>query len=382
MMSRSTGPGPATLIDPATLQPQRPGSQRLDSFNSTGSAPALGRRQTLLNLDGVTGPSAPGVGKAQSVFGVDTLWEREMVKLRQMEAEEEGDRKVDEAQQDKKGKGKAMPSPISPAPSATGRALAGPPSPGPPLLPAVQRVTVRQAPRAEADDDDDASDDDESPIREEQPEIAGWESDDEDGRKPSAGRRPLAQPIRAPADDDSEEDLPLAATVGRAAERVAAFSKDDDSDEEKPLAALLPRVQLGVPAIDFDRPAATRGDDEEDDQPLAYRASSFMGSPSVNPLGTGVDDDVPLGMHPEHQRRTQYQMLAQAQQQQQMMMQAQMMHNSMMFGAPSVMGSGFMTPGMPPPMMMMPPPSMPSPPPAQDPAKFGRVDQWRRDVVG
>jgi hypothetical protein len=87
-------------------------------------------------------------------------------------------------------------------------------------------------------------------------------------------------------------------------------------------------------------------------------------------------------------------MLAQQQQfaQQQMMMQAQI-QNSMMFNQPSFMGPGFYGPpmgvgvgmGMGPmmgDMSMMPPPIAPgTPPPVQDPAKFGRVDAWRRDVA-
>ena len=66
-------------------------------------------------------------------------------------------------------------------------------------------------------------------------------------------------------------------------------------------------------------------------------------------------------------------------------------HQSMMFGAPSMMGSGFFVapqmtgmsmPGMAAPQMMMFPQQLPpTPPPIQDAAKFGRVDKWRHDVA-
>lgn len=90
--------------------------------------------------------------------------------------------------------------------------------------------------------------------------------------------------------------------------------------------------------------------------------------------GDGDEDDVPLALHPDQQRKAQYMAMAQ---QQQMMMQAQM-QQSMFYGAPSMMSSGFFGPPMGPMPMMSPPMQQPPPPEVN---KFGRVDQWRRDVA-
>jgi hypothetical protein len=404
MMDRSgTAPRASTLIDTTSLD--RPTSQRLSSFNSNSSAPAIGRRnsQPLLNLGDDRSPSGQpgqGISKARSVFGVDTLWEREMVKLHQMEADEEVVKKKQELldpNSSQRGKGKAPPLLNTAAPSSANlrspvSPVAFPTSPKttalPPVLPTVQRVVVREAPRNDQDDEDDSDDDDRSPVGvAPEADFAGWESPDEDGaRRQKPAKSIVHAPV--PADDSDEEDLPLAATIGRAAERVGNARSAEDSDEEQPLSQLLQRQQLGIPNIDFDRRSNLGvNDGDDDDKPLALRASSFMGPGGSSTHGVTLDDDAPLALHPEHQRMTQYHAFAQAQQQQQMMqqqmMQAQMvqaqMHQSMFFGAPSVMGSGFMPP-MGGPMMMMPP-APPSPPPMHDPAKFGRVDRWRRDVA-
>jgi hypothetical protein len=83
----------STLIDPNSLN--RPVSQRLDTSDSNQG---LTRRKTLLNFDEdklappdptrkstAFGPRASNV---KSVFGTDHIWEREMAKLREMEARE------------------------------------------------------------------------------------------------------------------------------------------------------------------------------------------------------------------------------------------------------------------------------------------------------
>ena len=72
------------------------------------------------------------------------------------------------------------------------------------------------------------------------------------------------------------------------------------------------------------------------------------------------------------------QLISQAQQAQ---AQAQaVLHQSMIFGAPSIMSAPFYGPQMAPPMMM--PPQLPStPPPLHDTAKLNRVDKWRHDVA-
>ena len=184
-----------------------------------------------------------------------------------------------------------------------------------------------------------------------------------------------------PADDDSEEDMPLAATVGRALQR-AMSSANDDSDEDLPLSAMLDKAKTSVPPINFDSLSVNhpRNDDDDDDQPLGLRASMIPPTSHSFAGNADDDDDKPLAFHPDQQRRTQYQAMAQ---QQQMMMQAQM-QQSIFFGAPSMMGSGFFGPSMAPmasPMVMGLQQPMPSPPPAPDAGKFGLVDRWRRDVA-
>ena len=203
-------------------------------------------------------------------------------------------------------------------------------------------------------------------------------------------------------DDSDEEDVPLVATIGKAAERLTKLqmADDDDSDEEKPLVALLEKTKLKMPSVGGSfggsllsetSPRAANGDDEdEDDKPLGLRASKFIGGSQLShgAGGGGGDedeDDKPLAFHPDQMRRTQYMMAAQQQQQQQQqfMMQAQaaqMRAQSMMYGMPSMMGSGYFGPPMAPPMMV--PPVMPgTPPPIHDAAKYGRVDKWRQEVA-
>ena len=291
------------------------------------------------------------------------------------------------------------------------------------LLPEIPKVSARKGPpplRDDADDEESDSDNSDAPRREhpqskENRSDAEWFSDEENPARPvrtvGSGPRypqgksdpPTSQGSKytpAPPADDSDEDIPLAATVDKAVQRAAKAAAEEESDEDKPLNALIDKTKsklfLGVPGSK--QPTKGGGDDDdEDDQPLGMRASQLNPQANQNWLGRSGDDDeddVPLGLHPEHQRRTQYQMLAQQQQQQlaqqQIMMQAQMQSN-MMFSQPSFMGPGFFAPPMGMgmsvgPMMgdmsMMPPPIAPgTPPPVQDPTKFGRVDAWRRDVA-
>jgi hypothetical protein len=404
-------PRSSTLIDPASLQ-QRPNPERLDSFNTTASAPLLGARQSvggksLLNIADEHGNLVrPRPVQSQSVFGVDSLWEREMAKLREIEEQERRQKEGAEAETAiETGKLKndnktplAFPrSPADDHPSGgmPSRSLSQPIA-APPVLPEIQRATVRRPPPPTGDDsgDEDEDESDGEPREmDASAEAAGWESPDEavpSGRPRAASsfQGPRVAPM-GQGDDDSDEDVPLAATISRVAARTII---NDDSDEEKPLSSLMDRAKLGIPNINFDAQAAhNAGHEDEDDKPLAFRASTVFNQGSLHAgslhAGSGLDDDAPLAMHPEHQRRSQYALAQQQQQQQMMMMQAQMqmqaqMHQSMFFGAPmgTPMGTPFMGPGGMPPMMMAPP-QIPSPPPLHDAAKFGRVDRWRRDVA-
>lgn len=203
-------------------------------------------------------------------------------------------------------------------------------------------------------------------------------------------------------EDSSEEDLPLVATISRAAKRATRIAEDESSDEDRPLTALIDKAKIRVsvgggslfggsgpksPSVAGSM-APRRQADDEDDQPLGLRVSRMMtGSQYLGSVANGGDDedDKPLGLRPEQMRRSQMFAASQvAQQQQQMMMQAQaqaaMHHQSMIFGAPSIMSAPFYGPQMAP-QMMIPPQLSTTPPPPNDTAKLNMVDAWRRDVA-
>ncbi|KAI0663296.1 hypothetical protein C8Q70DRAFT_908001 [Cubamyces menziesii] len=432
MMARSS-----TLINPEELK--RPASQHLNSFNSQ---PELTRRNSanakpLLDFKDEI-PGAPrqslhpggglgASGATRSVFGVDTIWERELAKLRLIEEQErqaEEERKKREAEEEaksgkkkgkkKKGKGKdkerELGSPaeaVSPAPEASPAISEDKSSTPPHVLPEIPK-TIRRRPPPPVDDDDETdedSDTSDAPAPAPRAQASGWHSDEEDQgprrttgtgpRFPQTGAPRLPQVVRQ-EDDSSEEDVPLVATIGRAAQRQTRLRTgvDDSSDEEKPLVALLDKTKQKFssvsggslpphsPQASVNSPGAG-DDDEDDDKPLGLRVSRVPPGFGAATNGGDDDDDKPLGLHPEQVRKSQFFMAAQQQQQQQMLAQAQMaqMQHSMMYAtAPSLMGSGFFGPPIPPPMMMYPQ-LPPSPPPMQDAAKFGRVDKWRHDVA-
>ncbi|KII94623.1 hypothetical protein PLICRDRAFT_98453 [Plicaturopsis crispa FD-325 SS-3] len=440
MMARTQLKRSSTLIDPSELQ-ARPVSQHMISSSSQGSPNTdLNRRSSAMKGplitfgDGSAGPklsptlpSSPGVGmsKTRSVFGVDTLWEREMVKLKEIEAQErleaeerereEALREAREKHKKKKGKSKSKAKETAEQPIEDAEEpldlepsrpiLESRVSAEPPRLPALPKTPVKTGPPPINGDDESESDSDSSSVHarpgvgQKGTENNNWfagSSDEEDNgprRVPGTGPRYPNKSAGArsrPADDSSDEDVPLAAAIERVALKASQYGSPagDDSDEDRPLTALLDKTKLKLPSMNFGSlsPSTSRNDEDEDDQPLGLRASMAMspGAPSFH--GNPDEDDRPLALHPEQQRRTQYQMMAQHQQ---MMMQAQM-QNSMYFGNPSMMSSGFFAPPpmvspVPPQMpMMMPmgqPPAIPSPPPISDPMKYGRVDRWRHDVA-
>lgn len=411
MMIRGQMRRSSTLIDPTTLG--RDPSQNLSTM-----AQSLSRRDSsgpLVNLNGeklpVLGASASEgyLPKTRSVFGVDTIWDREMAKLKEIEAQERAEAEEkstrERARDDKKkksGKSKTVDSNVSgsaPSPSVRGSVM----STLPPALPPIQNSTSSQPPIL-AEGESDMESNNEGPLGRmlNQTEktadqwVAESSDEDDDGPRRTTGVGPRypakPKPIRhvSAGSEDSEEDLPLVATAARAARRVTQLpppklpGDDDDEDEDKPLSSVLSEGKLRLQSCSLDNLAISRRPDDDDDQPLGLRASRLPRVPFTPPTlaGDNEDDDKPLAFHPEQQRRTQYQMLAlmQQQQQQQLAMQAQMT-NSIYYGAPAMMGSGFFAPPMAPMMMGSVPIPPPSPPPPHDPAKFGRVDRWRRDVA-
>ncbi|KAM6495900.1 hypothetical protein JOM56_008606 [Amanita muscaria] len=400
MMSRQLTRS-STLIDPATLVP-RPTILRQSSLGAPDSHQPLSRRNSsnakpLLNFDDEGEKfkptiSGPRMISSRSVFGVDTLWDREMAKLHEIQAEEEKEKeeqkkRMEQEEQKKKRrkkrklKKKGLEGDASVDAEAVHQdGVEARVSIEPPTLPNIARATRRppKATEEDDDDDDDNESDDQAGLPTHAPaDDAGQWFSDSDGEGPrrttGVGPRYLSQRRRAPKieDNDSDEDLPLSMAVNKAAARL---QHPDDSDEEKPLSSLMQKKTGNIPPIN-----AAVDDGDDDDKPLGLRASTVA---NHLPQG-GDDDDTPLAFHPEQQRRTQYQMFAQQQQQQQQLMMQAQFQNSMFFGPPSMYGSGFFAPPVMPamPMMMQPPIPMPSPPPAQDTAKFGRVDKWRHDVA-
>ncbi|KZV76043.1 hypothetical protein PENSPDRAFT_570358 [Peniophora sp. CONT] len=437
MMARASSGRISTLIDPATLtQPPvlagapspKPDLQRQSSY---GLRP-------LVNLDdgaALTPPIRPSPSMTRSVFGQDKLWEKEMAKLKEIEAAEAEERAKREAREaaeaerkqkkkKKKGKGKGQEDDsLTPAPSAIALAADGEieaeprVSIAPPVLPDIPRNITRGPPPPPGDDDDEEeeeSDSDSDPGPQKAAPQTWFAGSSDDGKEPAGPVRTVGvglrypnrargtQPSGAGDDDDSEEDMPLVATVSRAMQRATRLAgADSDSDEDAPLTQVLAKKAASGPGpvpstslnIDFDnltssKPRANVDSDDEDNQPLGLRASYV-------PRGSDDEDDLPLGMHPDQQRRTQYAALVQQQQtaqQQQMLMQQMQMQQSMMFSNPSLMGSGFFAPpammspamnmnpmGMP--MMPMVPPPSGSPPPVHDSAKINFVDQWRKNIA-
>ncbi|KAF6762627.1 hypothetical protein DFP72DRAFT_1144904 [Ephemerocybe angulata] len=429
MMARDSN-RTSTLIDPTTLN-ERPGTNRQSSYGSQGSQNMLGRRNSafkpLLNFEGdakvaATGLSPPGADrlpKNRSVFGVDTLWEQEMVKLRAIQEQErideeerrkneaeEARKKVDTKKKLRKKSRKPREEELEPDAAEDGEEnhhlgveVEAKPrvSIEPPVLPDIKPTVRRTMPPPADDDSSDEDDSEEDPVAPPLVEATrAWHSDSEEEEGP---RRTTGVGLRNPSqakrvvqrrrqDSDSDEDLPLTVAMQRVATRStkqASNLDDSDEDEDKPLAQVLrePKAKSTMLDINFDRRPG--GDSEEEDsQPLGLRASRAM----LNSRGGEEEDDKPLAFHPEQQRRTQYQMFAAAQQQQQQQQQAMMMQaqftNSMFFNQPMVPSPFFapaMNPMMNPMAMMQPPMPIPSPPPIHDESKFVSVDRWRRDVA-
>lgn len=408
MMARSSNRS-STLIDPATLD-ERPGTQRQSSYGSQPERPGLTRRgssgaKPFLSFDEESKHHQLGPGervpKNKSVFGVDTLWEQEMAKLKIIQEQEkieqeerarleeqEAKRKAEKQRQKKKLKKKGAP--VGPEdmeddPPYEREAPRAPTPEAPPVLPDIQPATSRRAAPAEESDDDSSDSDEEQAAPPPRVVATAWHSDSEDEKKPAGPLRTTGVGLRNPGgmqqrQSDSEEDLPLATAKHRAVSRHTKSLANplDSDDEDKPLSRVIQeKGRSPVLDIDFDRPAGANSDDD-DSQPLAVRASTLMLNRNDD------DDDKPLAFHPEQQRRTQYNMFAaQQQHQNQLMMQAQF-HNSMFFNQPMMSPQYFgppMAPMMNPMAMMQAPIPIPSPPPLQDQNKFLSVDKWRRDVV-
>ncbi|KAL5530360.1 hypothetical protein ACEPAF_6618 [Sanghuangporus sanghuang] len=438
MMDRGSLNRSNTLLDPSALN-AGPTSSRMPSQPDTALARRGSRNsKPLLAIDdnGQIAETSDAremrMTQTKSVFGVDTLWEREMAKLKEIEAQEkieqeqrnreieEEERKWQEKEERKKSKkgkkkkGKDLSVELSPPSSMAVSSSVSPRKEAAPSLslPDIPTVTSRKriAPPPDDFDSDNESSASEAAGHQDAALQEGladqWVSDDE--------KRPAPVPtveldkpcINLSFDDDSDEDVPLSVTLQRAAQKLNSprSQPDDDSDEDRPLSMIL----LNKPSLaSFKISSPSSGepenkvfengkspsslvpddDDDDDNVPLGVRTSRIpAGASQVSGLSglsglsiTGGknnnedDDDRPLSMHPAQIRKSQFQMLAQVQQQQQML-QAQMT-NSMMFSHPPSM------------MFMMPPAAAQPPilpqaqPPIQDANKFSSVDKWRHHVA-
>lgn len=328
------------------------------------------------------------IKETRSVFGIDTLWVSEMEKLKEIQVREalegEENRKAEaESERRKHEKKKKHKKRGNDPSSLRNDELQERVDTSPPTLPNIQRASTRRLPPKPSDVEEPSDSDDEQNLLRPVEGTESWHvgSSDEEvhGPRRTTGvgpRYPKRAPeIQHPAVDDSEEDLPLVATVHRAKARATLSNNYAISDDEdKPLAQVMRHTKPNVPSVQPRLGHFASDSNSEDEQPLALRASRIP----RNQRSAEDEDDIPLALQSQ-QHHTHYQMLAQ--QQQQLMMQAQMQNSMFMNLHPPTMGGFY---GAVPLMNVMPmqaPLPIPSPPPVVDDVNFGRVDRWRRDVV-
>jgi hypothetical protein len=331
-------------------------------------------------------PETTQIKETRSVFGIDTLWEREMEKLKDIQLrearEDEDNRKAEVESERKKHEKKKHKNRGNDPISLANNELQERIDASPPTLPNIQRASTKRLPPKPSDFEEQSDSDDEQHALRPVEETESWHvgSSDEEGHEP---RRTtgvgLRYPKRAPrihrlaVDDDSEEDLPLVATMHKAKARATLSSRMQaiSDDEDKPLAQVVRLAKSSMPPAHL-----ASGSNLEDEQPLALRASRLpRNRPGIE------DDDMPLALQSQ-QHHNHYQMLAQQQQQQQLLMQAQMQNNMFMNAHASMMGGFYGAMPLMNAVVPMPAPvPVPSPPPVLNDANFGRVDRWRRDII-
>ncbi|CAG7848361.1 SubName: Full=Uncharacterized protein {ECO:0000313/EMBL:CCA71681.1} [Serendipita indica DSM 11827] len=428
MMQRPQPRRGNTLIDAEDLhQPAQSSAPRPQMMrNASSQEPLVNFRDDPVpgtNLRPNAGRTGTGLTTSRSVFGVDPIWERELEKLKVIEAQEKAEAEEQQRLEDEKaakkaakrsrGKNKSIDNFgafVHSGDHAAGHDPEGSPIPRasaePPLLPAVDPFPMPPPAQPESDSDSDNEREVERRRAASRMRTAGpndeWLSDDE--REALARRIPPR--VQPPAtakyaaglrvgDSDSDEDIPLTSALVKARQRQEA----EDSEEDKPLATVLKK---SISTFDFGgtvlaevaKPPLKKqaaDSDSDDDKPLGLRPvpsqSRFL---SVN---NPDDEDQPLGLRysvagsqmfggPQQQQQQQFMMQQMMQQQMMAQMQGSMFNPMMMGGSMPTMGMpmGFPPMGMNPPMMPMGPGSFTNPAPPADQATYGRVDRWRRDV--
>lgn len=300
----------------------------------------LSLRAPLLQFDGndptsemPESSSRPGMPKSRSVFGVDELWEKEMAKLKIIQAQEEA-RRIEREQKDleakekdkkkkgwlgrdKKGKGKGKErelinstdqnlSPVKSTEMDLGDRIYGGVSPVknklgelPPTLryspekavipiPVQSDIdTLRRRPASRAD-------------------LDGWVSEDEDdvdARRRAKGKSKVQPPPRPNTESDSEDDVPLSRMIPPSQPNLNNTTPfvDSDSDEDVPVSRIAPRLPPTLPA-----PIIQLNSDVSGSLGLSVPAlppSISPRPPTVVPIDIILndddeDDDRPLGLRP------------------------------------------------------------------------------------
>ncbi|KAG8716292.1 hypothetical protein FRC11_005122 [Ceratobasidium sp. 423] len=414
MMDRGQIRTQSTLIDPIALQPRPvtvfPHGPITANTANTEQRPNANRASTIQPLLNFGSDEQGRVANSKSVFGVDTLWEKEMAKLREMQEQQRLDQEAQKAREEekqkrklkkgKKGKGKNEVQASSPTAVDVTDSPSAPElnrlSSAPPTLPNITPLNQQAPPASPGESESSLPAANHRRRSVATLDAGGWFAGSSDGEEESDAKRdsgPRAAPVSGERDEDSDDDVPLTNI------KVRAPMSDDDDDA--PLSNLKPRESVLLPdlkptsTLDISaslglaaEPTQTKvaNDDSDDEVPLAIRRQTIMlpqGSDKKPTAGNddSDDDEKPLGLRlsqapnlAQQRRQAEYQqmMLVQQQQQQLMMqqqaMRASMFNASMLSFQPHMGGPGSVH-------------SFGAPVPIQDP-KLTRVDQWRHDVSG
>lgn len=359
MMARQAETGEQSTMEQGisrsnTIKTRQP-LLKIDSSGEIDLNPLNPNISPIKSLDGAhPGANNDRMTKSRSVFGVDTIWEKEMAKLKviqeaedraraRKEAEDalEGKKKEKKKSKDKdkdKRRSKRTSAPLEEQP--TNQMVDISPVPVVSDLPPQISYSPEKAPKPQIVDpitdkvkdveegvDLDLSGEIQGSLRDDQydDEKAEWSGDEETPLKTDKGKQrasghdsPVRPTSRQIAEDlvesDSEEDVPLSRIVKTSSVRAPA--EESDSEEDVPLSQLKPTspptsirlpttsgfgtgslgLETNVP-IGIDPLGASTTEGDEDDVPLMLRRStvrplSTANGPAMDP---DVEDDLPLG---------------------------------------------------------------------------------------